>query len=256
MVESNKIKEYWEKEKTVSLKDENLRELETTAIANCIRAIDKSGLYICDMGCGDGTNTIKYSRLNNVKQVVGIDYSSAMIEKAKKNIKRENIANITFVNGNVSELCNFTNKFDAVITQRCLINLPVLDEQIKAIEIIRKSLKKGGYFIMLEATRDGLERLNRLRTGLSLDSLNMPWHNNYFDIKVVEGVLKRNFSVLKKQDFAIYYLYTRILNQMLGLDVNSESSKKIDIAAAKIQRQYEETFLGIGAQTLFFLRRK
>ncbi len=256
MADSNKIKEYWEKEKTVSLKDENLRELETDAIADCIQSIDRGGLYICDMGCGDGTNTINYSRLNNVKQVVGIDYSSAMIKKANKNIKKQNISNITFVNGDISELFNFMNKFDAVITQRCLINIPVFDEQIKAIETILGSLKKNGYFIMMEATKDGLNGLNRLRTGLSLDSLKMPWHNNYFDIGAVEGALEKKFRILKKQDFSIYYLYTRVLNQVLGLGINSRLSKKIDIAAAKIQRQFGETFLGIGAQTLFFLRRK
>lgn len=254
-MEKDKIKEHWEKINTVSLQDENLRELETKAIVDCIQAINKNDLNICDMGCGDGTNTIYYSRLNNVKQVTGIDYSSAMIKKAARNIKRENITNITFINGDISELDRFEKKFDAVITQRCLINLPVFDEQIQAIETIYRSLKKGGYFIMLEAAKDGLNKLNSLRTGLSLDNLNMPWHNNYFDIRELEEVLKKYFSILKKRDFAIYYLYTRILNQALGLDINSELSKKIDITAAKIQRQYGEIFLGLGAQALFFLRK-
>jgi ubiquinone/menaquinone biosynthesis C-methylase UbiE len=252
----DKIKEHWEREETVSLKDENLRQLEVKAIAECIQDIDKDGLYICDMGCGDGANTISYSRSNKVKRILGIDYSSTMIKKAVRRAKEESAVKVAFTNGDISLLDGFTDEFDVLITQRCLINIPVFAEQAKAVEMIHNSLKRGGYYIMLEASKDGLDRLNGLRAEASLEDLKMPWHNNYFDIKTLESELERHFSILRKRDFSVYYLYTRILNESLGLDKNDALSKNIDETAVKIHRRFSDKFLGVGPQVLFFLKKK
>ena len=115
--ELNEIKKHWEKPDIASLKDKNLQALERAYILESLKAIGNVN-YIADIGCGDCSDTIYWQRY--AKRVFGYDYSSAMIEKARKRHKDKiKLFHFDILQDNLSE------KFNVVITKRCLINLGI-----------------------------------------------------------------------------------------------------------------------------------
>ncbi len=77
-----------------------------------IDLVVKPGENVLDIGCGTGLGTIYSSKI--AETVTGIDISQDMISKLKKTIIRNNIKNITLINGSYPECVN--NTFDTVIS--------------------------------------------------------------------------------------------------------------------------------------------
>jgi len=216
----NKIKAFWDKQAQdykeqgqATSPDIINRELE---IDNVTRYI-KDNTKVIDIGCGNGYSTIKFVKKKNI-EIVGIDSSTEMIEQAKLALsKTENDfkERITFQTGDVLEI-NDQEKFDIVVTCRCLINLINFDEQKRALQNIHKLLRKDGLYIMSENTLDGLNKINSMRAIVGLNEIPMRWHNQYFDEKLLFGFLEQYFEILEINNFAsLYYIASRVFNAKL-----------------------------------------
>jgi SAM-dependent methyltransferase len=243
----SKVKEHWEKEDTVSLKDENLRTLEQNTIIENLKKINKKTLK--DIGCGDAGDTIEFSKY--MDKVYAYDYSKAMLRKASINIA--GIDNITL---NEFDILNdqLEQKTDVVITKRMLINLGDYDNQKKAIRKIYNSINDNGYFIMLETSIEGLENLNGLRKNANLPSIPAPHHNTLFLLEELKNYLSEYFLIEDVKYFSSYYFFTRVYNQML----QNEDMKKYDIVAKNISLSGIDLFKNqqIGPQFCMLLRKK
>lgn len=239
------IRKHWENRKAVSLKDKNLQELERCSILAYLKRLGRVG-KIADIGCGDCLDTLSFAPF--AKKVFGYDYSSSMLEKAKKNTKgRVDLSRFDLIKDELP------GKFDVVITKRCLINLGSFKNQVESIKKIRCSLKKGGYYLMLECSQDGLKNLNLLRTKFGLSPLKEPFHNLYFDFRSLIKELGRYFTFDKISNFSTYYFLTRVYNQSL----DSKGFERFDNLAKK--SQLEAGFLNslfIGPQFLLALKKK
>jgi len=246
----NSIKEYWESPDTVSLKDENLRLLESQAILRYMPA----GKAVLDVGCGNGINTIEYAKLS--QRVLGVDYSSQMIARAQKRLKHSGLDNLEFRQLPLHELDTLGSDFDVVVTQRCLINLTSFEDQTAALRAIHRRLEPGGYYLMLECVAEGLDRLNELRSRFSLAPIPPAWHNCQFQSLNLIDEVKNIFTLEDQEDFSLYYLVTRILNPLLGRDYTDSVSKEVDAAARKLEEGLNEKLVqGIGAQRLLVFRK-
>jgi hypothetical protein len=69
--------------------------------------------------------------------------------------------------------------FDAVISQRCLINLPTWEDQKAALEQSCEVLASGGILLVSEGFFDELVALDQLRTPLVLSPISVSPYN-YF----------------------------------------------------------------------------
>ncbi|MEC4817977.1 MAG: methyltransferase domain-containing protein [Scytonema sp. PMC 1069.18] len=96
----------------------------------------KSGECILDLGCGTGH--LSYKIASHGAKVIGVDSSSTMIEKARKNYPQ-----LDFYVEDARDL-PYTKKFDAVFSNAVLHWIPEAEE---AVVGIARALKPGGRFV-------------------------------------------------------------------------------------------------------------
>jgi len=240
------IKEHWEKEETVSLKDRNLKELERLAIVKWLEKLE--GKALADIGCGDASDTLYYC--DYIEDVWGFDYSKSMLRKAKEITKgKVKLARFDIIKEDLE------NKFDIITTKRCLINLGNFNNQKNSIQKIHDSLNPGGYYIMLECSMDGLLNLNTMRQQLNLEHISEPFHDVYFDMNNLTQFLKNLFHVESLETFSTYYFLTRIYNHLL--DIDEKKLHEYDSIAKKMHQNLSVFGSHIlGPQFLYVLRKK
>jgi arsenite methyltransferase len=104
----------------------------------------KRGDTVIDLGSGAGNDCfIARSETGEDGKVIGIDFTPAMIEKARANAEKLGYYNVEFRQGDIEKMPVSANTAD-VIVSNCVLNLvPNKDEVFK--EICRV-LKPGGHF--------------------------------------------------------------------------------------------------------------
>lgn len=104
----------------------------------------KKGVKLLDVGCGDGTTAIPAARLG--ADVTGIDIARNLVEAGNKRAKTENISNVTFYEGDATDLKNVSDQsFDMVISIFGAMFAPKPFDVAK--ELVRVT-KKGGKIVM------------------------------------------------------------------------------------------------------------
>ena len=104
----------------------------------------KKGDTVIDLGSGAGNDCfVARSETGEDGKVIGIDFTPAMIEKARANATKLGYYNVEFRQGDIEKMPVSANTAD-VIVSNCVLNLvPDKDEVFK--EILRV-LKPGGHF--------------------------------------------------------------------------------------------------------------
>jgi len=234
-------KKYWEDKKTISIIDVNLHRLEMDLVLKHL----SENMIIADIGSGNGEATLEYAKC--VNQCFGIERSENMRRLANENLDVRSVNNIEFCEGDVLTLTD-DNKYDAVITQRVLINLPSWENQKQAIDNIFKSLKKGGLYIMIENTWDGQNQMNEYRQKVNLKPIELHWHNQYLDYDLLIDSMKDKFELIERQGFNLYYFLTRVFTQTFadftGCGINASADpifKEADKAARKMQELFGDS---------------
>ncbi len=207
--------------------DRNQRLLE---IDEALRRIP-SGQRILDVGCGNGYSTAIFAK--QAERVVAIDYSEAMIARAKR--EYGDIKNITFeVRDILSPLPYPAKSFDVAVAQRCLINLATWEDQQKAIEHIERMIKPSGYFVMQEGTRQGRERLNQLREQLGLPRMPDVPFNSDLDESMLWPFLRRHFEIVQVRRYGLYDLIARVVHPLLVAPAQPDYEAKINDVARQV----------------------
>lgn len=238
LAEFNKaVQEYWEKPTTVSIIDKNLHELEIETVLRHLEPNDR----LADIGCGDGSATVRYAA--RVKSVTAFERSGTLRAKAADNAARAEARNLTLRPGDVMDLSGVAEQFDAVVTQRLLINLASWDDQAAALENIRRILRPGGRLIMVENTNQAFQAMNDVRHGVGLAPVPQHWHNRFFDHDQLVGFMDGKFQLLRHYDFGLYYLLTRVYVPMFasfqGWGANAVKDPIFDKADAAARALFE-----------------
>jgi arsenite methyltransferase len=104
----------------------------------------KKGDVVVDLGSGAGNDAfIARSETGETGTVIGIDFTPAMIEKARKNAEKLAFQNVEFRQGDIENMPVAAGTADVVISN-CVLNL-VPDKKAVIKEIFR-ILKTGGHF--------------------------------------------------------------------------------------------------------------
>jgi SAM-dependent methyltransferase len=113
----------------------------------------KKGDFVLDLGSGAGNDCfVARAIVGEQGKVTGLDFTDAMLEKARANAAKLNFSNIEFVQGDIEEMPIPSESYDVVISN-CVLNL-VPDKQ-KAFNEIFRVLKKGGHFCVSDIVLSG-----------------------------------------------------------------------------------------------------
>ena len=105
----------------------------------------RPGDRVLDLACGPANQLAQIARLNPDCQFVGIDLSSAMLDRARELIAAQKLSNVSFVYGSITNLDQFgDNCFDAVISTMALHHLPDQDCLNRTCKEAARVLKPGG----------------------------------------------------------------------------------------------------------------
>ncbi|MDP4284535.1 MAG: arsenite methyltransferase [Bacteroidota bacterium] len=118
----------------------------------------KKGDVVIDLGSGAGNDAfVARHETGEAGKVIGIDFTPAMIEKARKNAELRGFHNVEFRQGDIEKM-PVTSSVADVIVSNCVLNLvPNKDGVFKEISRV---LKPGGHFSISDIVLTGQLPLN------------------------------------------------------------------------------------------------
>lgn len=113
----------------------------------------KAGDTVIDLGSGAGNDAfIARKIVGENGKVVGIDFTEAMINKARTNAEKLNFNNVEFRLGDIDDM-PVTSNYADVIVSNCVLNL--VPNKHKVISEIFRVLKPGAHFSISDIVLEG-----------------------------------------------------------------------------------------------------
>lgn len=108
------------------------------------------GQSVLDIACGTGRNfPLILKKIGPNGRLVGVDYTLAMLTRARERVEREGWKNVVLVQGDAARI-DFEDKFDAVL---CTLAIGVIPDYRGAVDRMVMHLKPGGWLIIGDAKR-------------------------------------------------------------------------------------------------------
>lgn len=161
----------------------------------------KPGDTVIDLGSGAGNDCfVARSLVGDAGQVIGIDFTREMIDKAMANAEKLGFINVQFRLGDIENLPVTANKADVVISN-CVLNL--VPDKAKAFSEIYRVLKPGGHISVSDIVLKGsLNRAIRSTIALYAGCISGALqYDEYIEIANKAGF--KNIEVVKKRKIEI-----------------------------------------------------
>jgi SAM-dependent methyltransferase len=150
----------------------------------------KAGDTVIDLGSGAGNDCFVARALVGERgKVIGVDFTHAMIDKARENAEKLNFNNVEFRFGDIEKLPVTASKADVVISN-CVLNL--VPDKVKAFSEIYRVLKPGGHLSVSDVVFKGelpesLKQAAEMYAGCVSGAIQ---ENDYLQIIAAAGFVK------------------------------------------------------------------
>jgi arsenite methyltransferase len=161
----------------------------------------KEGDVVIDLGSGAGNDAFVARRYVGEKgKIIGVDFTDAMIEKARANVDKLGFNNIEFRFGDIEKMPVAANKAD-VILSNCVLNL--VPNKRNVFKEIFRVLKSKGHFSISDIVLDGqlpenLKKAAEMYAGCVSGAIQK---NEY--LKIIHETGFVNISLLKEKKIII-----------------------------------------------------
>ena len=172
----------------------------------------KQGDTVVDLGSGAGNDCfIARHETGETGKVIGVDFTPAMIDKARSNAEVRGFNNVEFRQGDIESMPITANTAD-VIVSNCVLNLvPNKDAVIKDIYRV---LKPGGHFsisdvVLVGALPEGLRKDAEMYAGCVSGAIQKEVYMELIHANGFENVTIQNEKpIIIPDDILINYLTT------------------------------------------------
>ncbi len=196
----------------------------------------KRGDTVVDLGSGAGNDCfIARVETGEDGRVIGVDFTSAMIEKARANAQKLGYSNVEFRQGDIEKMPITANMAD-VIVSNCVLNLvPTKDAVFK--EIFRV-LKPNGHFsisdvVLIGELPDGLRKDAEMYAGCVSGAIQKEMYLELIRINGFSSItIQKEKAIIVPDDILKNYLNEQELNDfktgntgIFSITVYAEKSK-------------------------------
>src|SRR4030095_16686331 len=173
-------------------------------------------------------------------KVIGIDFTPAMIQRARKNNEVRGFNNVEFRQGDIEEMPVTSNKAD-VIVSNCVLNL--VPNKHKVFSEIFRVLKPGGHFSISDIVLEGnlpekWKQVAELYAGCVSGAIQK---SEYLDIIQEAGfaniTLQKEKNIVLPDDVLNNYLNEDEIKQFKNSNINIQSITVYAEKAAKDERK-------------------
>ncbi len=139
----------------------------------------QSGQSVLDIACGTGRNfPLILEQIGPSGRLVGVDYTSAMLVRAREQVERRGWENVELIQGDATQI-GLGRTFDAAL---CTLAISVIPDDRLALNRMLAHVKAGGWLVIADARRSSRwygRPLNWLADalgyGAAADTTRKPW---------------------------------------------------------------------------------
>ncbi|ABG58785.1 arsenite methyltransferase [Cytophaga hutchinsonii] len=200
----------------------------------------KKGDTVVDLGSGAGNDAFVARTLTGEEgEVIGIDMTEAMIQKAKGNTEKLGFTNVAFRLGDIEDIPLSSKRADVVVSN-CVMNL--VPDKAKAFSEVFRILKPLGHFsisdIVLKGDLpDAIKKEGEMYAGCVSGAIKK---SEYLGILAEQGFV--NITVQKEKEIIIP---VEVLSQYLSQEeINSYKEKGMGIYSITVYAERPDASCG------------
>lgn len=193
----------------------------------------QQGNVVLDLGSGAGNDCfVARALVGEAGKVVGIDFTDAMLDKARSNNQKLGFSNVSFVKGDIENMPLEAMQFDVVVSN-CVLNL--VPDKYQAFSEIYRVLKPKGHFCVSDVVLKGtlpekLQKDAEMYAGCVSGAIELKEY-----LQIIDNKGFKNVQIHKEKEIEIP---VEILKQYLTeKEIQQFKSKEIGIFSVTISAE-------------------